>query len=137
MASPKRVEVDRAKARTYYDKARQLCEASGQAFTQGQHDATVVLAIHAGINACDAVCIALAGLRSNDPDHEKAAELLQTLGPRGTFDDQVNRLRRLLKLKNLIEYDNKRATKDDGEQSIRRCSALVTWASEQLVRGGR
>ncbi len=104
-----------------------------QAFAADKYDAAVVLAIHAGIGAVDAICIAIAGVRSHDPDHNKAADLLRAVGG-NAFDDQAQRLLRLLVLKNRIEYENKRATRDDADQCTRRCSNLVDSARSELTK---
>jgi hypothetical protein len=37
-------------------------------------------AVHAVISAADAVCVALSGRRSADPDPQRAADLLEEIG---------------------------------------------------------
>lgn len=133
MPSGKRVEVNRVHAPTYFRKAEQQCKMASHAFATEKYDAAVILAIHAGISAVDAICIAIAGVRSNDPDHNKAADLLRAVGGKA-FDDQAQRLLRLLALKNRIEYENKRATRNDADQCTRRCSNLIDSARNELTK---
>jgi hypothetical protein len=50
-------------------------------------------AVHAAISATDAVCVALAGRRSEDPDHQRAADLLQEIG--GKSGDVTNSVKQV------------------------------------------
>lgn len=126
------VGVDKAHAATYFRKSRQLCEAAGAELDADRSDASLILAIHAGINAADAVCIGL-GTRKNKESHERAADLLEEVGGHANeFIEAANRLRALVAGKTAIEYENKRATRKDAEIGIRRCSALVEWAEKTL-----
>jgi hypothetical protein len=117
---------------TYLRKALQLCEAASAEFDADRSDASLILAIHAGISAADAVCIGL-GTRKNKDSHERAADLLEEVGGHAEeFQAAAKRLRALLAGKSAIEYENKRATRKDAEVGIRRCSALVQWAEKTL-----
>jgi hypothetical protein len=51
--------VQRVHAETYFRKARELCQGALAEFNAERYDATLILAIHAGISAGDAVCIGL------------------------------------------------------------------------------
>ena len=124
--------VERAHAVTYCRKARQLCEAAVAEVAAQRYDGALILAIHAGISASDAVCIGL-GTRKNKDAHERAADLLEQVGAHtGEFKENASRLRTLLAAKNAIEYENKRATRKDAEVGVRRCEALVGWAEKTL-----
>ena len=96
------VGLEKAHAVTYLRKARQLCEAAGAELDSGWFDATLILSIHAGISAADAVCIGL-GTRKNKDAHERAADLLERVGSHALeFKENANRLRTLLAIKNAI-----------------------------------
>ena len=124
--------VQRVHAETYFRKARELCEGAVAEFNDERYDATLILAIHAGISAGDAVCIGL-GTRKNKESHDRAADLLEEIGSHATeFVEAGKRLRTLLAAKTAIEYENKRATRKDAELGIRRCEQLVGWAEGTL-----
>jgi hypothetical protein len=126
------VGVDQAHAATYFRKSRQLCEAASAELDADRSDASLILAIHAGISAADAVCVGL-GTRKNKESHERAADLLEQVGGHADeFIEAAKRLRALVAAKTAIEYENKRATRKDAEIGIRRCSALVEWAEKTL-----
>jgi hypothetical protein len=61
------------------------------------------LAIHAGINAADAVCGARLGERAAGEDHDQVLSLLRQAGPDGAKVEKE--LRRLLPLKTKAEYE--------------------------------
>src|SRR5437867_12394987 len=88
--------VQRVHAETYFRKARQLCEGAVAEFNDERYDATLILVIHAGISASDAVCIGV-GTRKNKESHDRAADLLEEVGSHSSdFIDAAKRLRILL-----------------------------------------
>ncbi|MDQ2914917.1 MAG: hypothetical protein M3T56_16945 [Chloroflexota bacterium] len=135
MASPKTHGVEKAKARSYLAKANEFLAASKTAAANGQDDAALLLAVHSGIGACDAVTIALASLRSADPDHLRAADLLETIAARADeIHGRANQLRSLLKMKNLVEYEDNRASAAQAQDGTKRAARLAEWAGTQLAR---
>ena len=75
------------------------------------------------------------GTRKNKESHDRAADLLEEVGSHSSdFIDAAKRLRILLASKNAIEYENKRATRKDGELGIRRFEQLVGWAEGTLQK---
>ena len=87
--------------------------------------------------AAVAVTAALGGLRSADPDHLRAADVLESIA-RGSAElhDRANQLRGLLKLKNLVEYEDRRVTAREAETGFKRAERLAAWARTQLERSG-
>jgi hypothetical protein len=69
MAKGKTAQVSRGEARLYLDKAIQFIEQARSGLDADRNDAALLDAIHAGISATDAATVALAGVRSTDPDH--------------------------------------------------------------------
>jgi len=128
------LQTERAKARGYFAKAEQFCEAARQQLELAHHDAAVLLAVHAGINSTDAACVALAGRRSVDPNHLRAADLLESVGRNiAEFREQADRLRVLIGQKNRIEYEDARATQKEALDAVKRCERLVAWTREELA----
>lgn len=95
----------------------------------------MLCAVHAGISASDAVCVGLGGQRSADPDHMRAADLLESVGQNtAAFGDKAQTLRSLINLKNRVEYELQAARLDDADTAVKRCVRLVSWAKTELVR---
>jgi len=130
-AKAKRTSVDRSLASSYIAKAGQFLRSAERAAGEAEHDATMLNAIHAALSAGDGVTIAIAGVRSTDPDHRRAADLLQEVaGASQEIKGQVAQLRRLLSSKNVVEYEARRVRGAESTEALKRASRFVAWARE-------
>lgn len=76
----------------------------------------------------------LGGRRSTDPDHARAADLVEVVGSNTEpVREKANALRALLALKNRVEYESKLARRDDADKATKRCERLVTWAKQEIA----
>jgi hypothetical protein len=92
-------------------------------------------AIHAAISALDAVTAALAGLRSADPDHQRAVDLLEEVASGSEeITTRVRQTRQLLARKNMVEYESRRATAKEARDAVERASRIVDWAAVTVRR---
>jgi hypothetical protein len=129
MARSKRVSVPRGQSRAYVEKAAQFLTAARDAADRSLHDAAMLNAIHAAISAADAVTVALAGQRSTDPDHGRAADLLDEVGGGSSeMKSHARQLRQLLGRKNVVEYESRRAAAREAVDAVTRADRLVAWA---------
>ncbi len=104
MAKPIRTRtVTAAQVRIYVTKAEEYAAAAANELEAERSIAATSLAIHAAINAADAVCGARLGKRATGPDHDQALVLLGQAGTDGVA--LAKELRRLLPLKTKAEYD--------------------------------
>ena len=104
MASKMRTRnVSVAQARSYVAKAEEYLAASESELQAERGIAATSLAIHAAINAADAVCGLRLGKRAAGQDHDRVGELLKEAGRDGAELDK--NLRRLLPMKTKAEYD--------------------------------
>jgi hypothetical protein len=95
--------VTASQVRAYAGKSQQFADAAVAELAAGRAIAATSLAIHAAINAGDAVCGARLGLRAAGEDHSSALALLRQAGSDGV--DVEKDLRRLLPLKSQTEYE--------------------------------
>lgn len=94
-------------------------------------------AIHAGINAKDAIVTILTGATSKGKDHAAAAkELKQALANRPDASTAERALRELIGVKADVEYGTTPITRAKAEPLARRARTLVDLAAE-IVRLGR
>lgn len=84
------------------------------------------LAIHAAINAADAVCGARLGQRAAGEDHEQVLTLLKQAGTDGTAVEKE--LRRLLPLKTKTEYEPDDVAPSIATKAVERAKRCVTVA---------
>ena len=95
--------VAAAQVRAYAGKAQEYADAAASELESERYIAATSLAIHAAINAADAVCGARLGMRAAGEDHDQVLTLLKQSGPDGVAVDKD--LRRLLPLKTKAEYE--------------------------------
>jgi uncharacterized protein YbjQ (UPF0145 family) len=95
--------VSTAQVRQYAGKAEEYATAATSELEQDRCIAATSLAIHAAINAADAVCGARLGHRAAGEDHDQVLNLLRQAGADGGAIE--SELRRLLPLKTKAEYD--------------------------------
>jgi HEPN domain-containing protein len=135
MARGKTTQVRRGEARLYLDKAIQFIEQARSGLDAGRNDAALLDAIHAAISGTDAATIALAGVRSTDPDHQRAADLLaEVAGSAPESREPARQLRTLLARKNTVEYESRKASVKDARDGVERASRIVDWAREVLAK---
>jgi HEPN domain-containing protein len=134
MARGKTTQVRRGEARLYLDKATQFIEQARSGLDADRNDAALLDAIHAAISGTDAATIALAGVRSTDPDHQRAADLLAEVAGSGAESrERARQLRTLLARKNTVEYESRKASAKDARDGVERASRIVDWAKEVVV----
>ena len=130
-------DTPRRDAKTFLAKAEEFLRAAERAASAGDHDAALLAAIHSAMTANDAACATLLGRRSSDPDHQRAADLLESAGDRTPeVAQRARQLRSLLKKKNLVEYEARRATVAESHDALERAQRFVAWSREVAERGG-
>jgi hypothetical protein len=112
-------QVTAQQACAYLAKAEEYLEAAAAELDAGRSIAAASLAVHAGINAADAVTGMRIGQRAAGQGHDEVLALLRQAGPDGAAVERD--LLRLLPLKTKAEYDP-----DDVPQATAR--RAVEWA---------
>ena len=134
MARGKTGQVRRNEAPLYLDKGVQFIEQARSGLDAGRNDAALLNAIHAAITSTDAVTTALAGVRSTDPDHHRAADLLEDIVASASEDRQwARQLRSLLARKNAVEYESRKTSAKEARDGVERAGRIVGWAKEVLA----
>ena len=78
-------------------------EAAHDGLELEPYNAATSAAVHAGINATDAICGTTLGIRSTSPDHAAVLDLLSQAGTEGR--KAAASLSRLISVKSQAEYD--------------------------------
>ena len=124
MPRPTRTKpVTSAQVRAYAGKADEFADAAASEVLAGRYVAATSLAIHAGINAADAVCGARLGERAAGDDHDQVLSLLRQAGPDGAKVEKE--LRRLLPLKTKAEYEPDDVAPGVATQAVERAERCV------------
>jgi HEPN domain len=123
---PRTKSTTPTQASAYLSKSEEYLAAAERELSERLHIAAASLAIHAGINAADAVCGMRLGKRSGGQNHEEVLGLLDTAGADGKA--LAKELGRLLPLKTKAEYDPVNVSKADAVRAVERARRCVTIA---------
>lgn len=115
--------VSAAQARAYVSKAEEYLSAAAAELNAGRTIASTSLAIHAGINASDAVTGVRLGRRAAGQDHDEVLVLLRTAGPDGQA--VAKDLMRLLPMKTKAEYEPDDIPRSDAVKAVDRAHRIV------------
>ena len=126
---PNRVrQVNRDEASVYLKKATEFFGSMQQAMQAERWNAAGLNAVHCAISSCDAVLVRRIGQRSASSDHDAAADLLSTLATLPDIEQKTQTLRRILKEKNLIEYEEREITHHNAAELAKLTERFYRWA---------
>ncbi|CAB4364421.1 MAG: HEPN domain-containing protein [Actinobacteria bacterium] len=124
MPKPTRTRpVTGAQVRAYAGKAQEYAEAARSELGAHRYIAATSLAIHAAINAADAVCGARLGRRAAGEDHDQVLTFLRQAGADGAKVEKE--LNRLLPLKTKAQYEPDDIAASVAEKSVERAERCV------------
>lgn len=118
-------------ARQYLGKAEEFLAVAEECVELGYHIAATGNAVHAAINAADAVCGHRMGHRAAGQSHDETLDLLRQAGQGKAGQDVIElakHLARLLPLKNRAEYepdDMPKGTATKAVESTRKAVAVA------------
>lgn len=115
--------VGAAQVRAYVAKADEYLAAAWSEFEAGRPIAATSLAIHAAINAADAVTGRRMGRRAAGQDHNDVLSLLREAGKDGIAVEKD--LARLLPLKTRAEYEPDEVTRSEAARAVDRARRCV------------
>lgn len=115
-----------AQVRAYVAKAEEYLSAATAELDADRPIAATSLAIHAGINAADAVTGVRLGVRAAGQDHDEAIGLLRTAGPDGVA--VAKELGRILPMKTRAAYEPDDIPRSDAAKAVERARRLVAIA---------
>jgi hypothetical protein len=115
--------VSAAQARAYVAKAQEYLDAARHELEANRRIAATSLAVHAAINAADAVTGVRIGQRAAGQNHDDALTLLRDAGPDGA--ELHTQLARLLPMKAKAEYDPDDIPKAAAAKAVERANRCV------------
>jgi len=128
-----RREEDRLSTKNYLEKARQSSAAMHLAFEEGLWNAAGENAVRCAIHACDALTVAIGGVRSSSKKHEDAARLLAEVVKGKDVKEMSNRLLGIIRMKNPVDYDSRLLRKRDAQKVVRDVGIFLAWAEDRIT----
>ncbi|RJP27259.1 MAG: HEPN domain-containing protein [Actinobacteria bacterium] len=127
-----RREEDRLSAKNYLEKARQSSAAMHLAFEEGLWNAAGENGVRCAIHACDAVTVAIGGVRSSSKNHEDTARLLAEVVKGKDVKEISNRLLGIIRMKNPVDYDPRLLRKKDAQRVVKDTDSFLAWVEGRI-----
>jgi len=110
----KTIHVPKSGYMNYLKKAEEFLSSAQDSLVKEKWNAAGLNAIHAGISSADALLVSLHGVRSTSPKHDDILKLFSSLVKHKGLEDNVSHLRHLISMKNIVEYDQRLITQNEG-----------------------
>lgn len=118
--------------RTYLQRADECLRAAEHSFSLNEWNATAINAIHACIAACDAMCVYFLGKRCIGESHNETVVLFKTIRTGEDITINANRIARIMRIKNMAEYEERLISRSDCERIMHDCEKLVAYVKKEL-----
>lgn len=116
----------------YLKKARECFNAAQNSLNERAWNAAAINSVHCCIAACDAMCVYFLGKRSVGDDHNSCAVLFKTIRADDEISDNANRILRILRIKNMAEYEERLVSKSEAEKILKDCERFLEFVKKQL-----
>lgn len=133
IAKPKTRDVARSAYKNFMQKAEECFNASKKALQGEAWNAAAINAIHCTISACNAMCVYFLGKRSAGEDHNQAVVLFKTIKNTEEFKTNANRIVRILRMKNMAEYEERLVYKNEAEKMFKDCERFLEFVKSKVT----
>lgn len=127
-------DVEKALYVNFLKRAEECLNAARNSFLSQEWNASTISAIHSCIAACDALCVYFLGKRPAGENHNDAITLFKTIKSDKESDINANRIARILRIKNMAEYEERLVFKSEAEKIFKDCERFFEYAKKQLPK---
>jgi len=125
-------DVSKSYYRNYLKRAEECLRAAENSFANQDWNAVSINAIHACIAACDAMCVYFMGKRHVGESHNDAVALFKMSKSGGEININANRIARILRIKNMAEYEERLVHKSEAEKVFKDCKRFLEYVTKEL-----
>ena len=117
----------------FIKKADECFHAAKTSFASEEWNASAINAIHSSISACDAMCTYYLGRRHAGENHEGAVDLFMAIkGGEEEAKTNANRLLRILRIKNMAEYEERLIYRPEAEKILKDSERFLDFVKKDL-----
>ncbi len=127
-------DVAKSAYKNYLQRADECLNATRTSFDSGEWNASAINAIHSCISACDAMCVYFLGKRHSGESHNEAAVLFKSIKSSEEMNTNANRIMRLLRMKNMAEYEDRLVNKSEAEKMLLDSERFFEFVISKLPR---
>ena len=126
-------DVPKAQYSNYLKRSDECLISSRMACERGEWNASAINAIHAVIAMSDAMCVYFLGKRSSSEDHNDAAKLFKSVKADEDTTVNANRISRVLRMKNMAEYEERLVTRSEAEKMLQDAERLAEFVRKRVA----
>ena len=120
----------------YFKRAEECLHSAQNSIAIQEWNAATINAIHSCIAACDAICVYFLGKRHAGESHDDAVNLFKTIKTGDeALNKNANRLIRILRIKNLAEYEERLVYKAEAERVLKNSERFFEYVKQELPSG--
>jgi len=97
---------------------KECLDAARNSFNSKKQNAATINAVHSCITACDAMCVYFLGKRYAGGSHNEAVTLFKTIKSSQEMDINANRIVRIMRIKNMAEYEERLVSKYEAKRIL-------------------
>jgi uncharacterized protein (UPF0332 family) len=117
----------------FLKKAEECFHVAKSSFTAEEWNASAINAIHSSISACDAMCVYFLGKRHAGENHDEVVSLFMTIkGGNEEIKANANRILRILRIKNMAEYEERLVYRPEAEKVLKDCERFFEFVRKEL-----
>lgn len=129
-------KVERNLYTNYLVRAEECLSSARNSFSLNQWNASAISAIHSGIASLDALCVYYLGQRHAGQNHEDAIVLFRSIKQlsREDIDTIANRIIKILKMKNMAEYEERLVRQTEAQNILKDAERLLEAVKSKLPK---
>ncbi len=125
-------DVEKSLYINYFKRVEECLHAAKNSLDNQEWNAATISAIHSCIAACDAMCVYFLGKRHVGENHNDAVALFKTIKYDKEINTNANRIVRVLRIKNMAEYEERLIFKSEAEKVLKDCVRFLNYIKKQL-----
>jgi len=134
VSKPTTRDVQKSLYVNFLKRAEECMHAAQTSFSNQEWNAAAINAIHSCIAACDAMCVYFLGKRHAGEGHEEVINLFMTIkGGNEEIKTNANRILRILRIKNMAEYEERLLYRPEAEKVLKDCERFFEFVKKELL----
>ena len=125
-------DVSKSFYSNYLKKAEECLHAAKNSFSDQEWNSSTISAIHACISGCDAMCVYFLGKRNAGENHNDTVALFKTIKNDESINTNANRILRVLRIKNMAEYEERLVYRSEAEKVLKDCERFLEFVKKSL-----
>ena len=125
-------DVPKAQYSNYLQRADECLSSARAAAERREWNASAINSIHAVISLADAMCVYFLGKRSAGEDHNDSVKLFRSLKADDDTAMNANRISRVLRMKNMAEYEERLVTQSEADKILQDAERLAEFVRKRL-----